>query len=327
MTGDDKRCMVRCLQFPAVLASRIKFRRGWNLESGHGDATMAMVLNNRELALVAWTGVVLVWMLSRRDLRPPLVDLVKVVVQPVILMPLCALAAWVAGEAWLAVQVGAWEPALLNETVWWFLITGLVLYFGAAQLTTEDHFWRKTIKRVVTLGLLAEVFVNLVVLPFWAEFLLLPVATLVVTMSWFTRSKPEYAPAHKLFEWAASIIGLSLFAFVAISLISDPGQVDPAYIGRLLALPVWLTVFTLPLVFVFGLWLVYDKAFRMIGFWSEDKSQARRAKFLLLRRLNFRARWIGAFDGQWQRRLVRASDTEDRQAVISEFLQEQAAGA
>jgi len=287
---------------------------------------MELAFNNRELALLVWTGIVLALMLPRRELRRSLADLVKVVVQPLILALLFALAAWIAGGVWLGEQIGAWEPALLNETIWWFLITGLVIYFGGTRLTTEDHFWRKTVKRVVTLGLLAEVFVNLVVLPFWAELLLLPVATLVVTMGWFTRDKPEFAAAHKLFQWAASIIGLGLFAFVAISLISDPGQVDSAYIGRLLALPVWLTFFTLPLVFVFGLWLAYDKAFRMIGFWSEDKSQARGAKFLLLRRLNFRIRWIGDFDGKWQRRLVRASGGEGRQAVIHEFLKEHAAG-
>ncbi|HSS32056.1 MAG TPA: hypothetical protein VLL27_02100 [Solirubrobacterales bacterium] len=289
--------------------------------------TAARSLNGREEALLAWAAIALFWMLSRRDLRSAMWGVLKAAAKPAIVGSLLALAAWVAGCAWLAEQAGIWETSLVNETVWWFLATGLVIWFSVTRVADEDHVVRKTVARVVTIGLLAEIFINLVVLPFWAEFFLLPLITIVLTLGWFAEGKPEFAPAKKLCEWISSIIGLALFAYVVISLVTNPSQVDLDYLARLVALPIWLTLVTLPFLFVFGLFVAYDKAFRMISFWSEDKKAARRSKLLLFRRLGVRPRRVGRFNTPWQRQLTRAADEEERQAVVERFLREQTASA
>jgi hypothetical protein len=281
---------------------------------------LTVAVNNREIAMLIWSGIVLIAILSRRDTRPPIWNLVKAITQPLIIGTLLALAVWVAGLALAAEQFGIWEVRLINETVWWFLATGVVLWFSLPRVATEDQFFRKVLQRVVTFSLLGEVFINLVVFPLAVEFFLVPFLTVLIALEAFTRGQGEYASAQKLCERVSALIGLALFACVAIRLIGDPSQIDLAYIARLIALPAWLTLFSLPLIFLIGMWFAYQGVFHMIGFWAADKRTARRAKLLLLRHLNVRPRRVGRFDGLWQRRLTRAASDDERRAVIEQFM-------
>jgi hypothetical protein len=280
-------------------------------------------LNNREIAMLVWTGLLLLWMLSRRDMRPALGGVLRAFLQPTILGWLLAFVAYLSGCVWLAEQAGLWQSQLVNETAFWFLATGFVLFMGVNEVSGQDDFLWKAAKRVLALGLLAEIFINLVVMPLWVEFLFLPVVTFVVLMQVFVEGKEEYAQIKKLADWLSAFIGLGLFAFVAISLLLDPAQLDPAYLARLLALPLWLTLLSLPFIYLLGLFVAYEKAFRRIDFWATEKRNARKAKLAMLTGLRFRARRVGQFNGAWQKRLLEATSTSRTAVVMSDFLRQQ----
>jgi hypothetical protein len=277
-------------------------------------------LNNRELALLIWASIALLWMLSRRDLRQALGGVLRAFIAPAILLWIGAFAIYVLGCLYLAQGVGLWEDKLTNEAVLWFFITGLVLFFGATRVAEQDDFFAPTAKKFLTLGILAEVFVNFVVMPLPIELILLPLLTALIVMSAFTEGKEEYAPARKLVEGVSGVIGLALFAYVTISLISDPGQVDLAYVWRVLALPIWLTLACLPFIYLLGLYIAYDKAFKRIKFLAKDKGSARRAKQRMLTRFHIRAALVGDFDGAWQKKLVCASSKDEAQDVLRDFM-------
>jgi len=100
-----------------------------------------MDFNNRELAVLVWTGIVLILMLRNRQLRASLGSLARTALQPVILLPVLAFAGYVAGWCWAGDRVEAWNWGLINETIWWFLLTGFVLLFGALRVAQEDDFF------------------------------------------------------------------------------------------------------------------------------------------------------------------------------------------
>ena len=163
-----------------------------------------------------------------------------------ILLPVLALAVYVAVWLWLGAQVKAWDWRLINETIWWFLATGFVLLFGATRVAEEDDFFLRTAKRALTITIFAEFFVNLVVMPFWAEFLLVPTLTFVALVQVFVEHKDEMSAVKKLADNLSALIGLCLFAFVVVSLINNPSQLAPLDGLRSLLLPVTLTLLSLP---------------------------------------------------------------------------------
>jgi len=280
-------------------------------------------LNNRELALVVWTGIFLLWVLSRQDLRGSVLGIVRTLLGPVILVPLLSFGIYVAGWVWLADRVDLWQPQLINETIFWFLVSGLVLFGRFSQVYEQEDYFLRTARRAVTWGIVAEVLINLVVMPFWIEFFFLPFLTFLVLMQVVAETQDDLAPAKKFLDGALSVIGLGLFGFVALSVAFNPSQFDPAYYLRLLALPVWLSIISLPFIYLLGLYAAYDKHFRWLRFIAPNKAAARRARRALIRGCHLRARRLGKFDRAWQRRLVDAAATSPAEArrVVGQFLQ------
>lgn len=273
--------------------------------------------------MLVWSGIVLLWVLSYRSVRGPLVGLVRVAFQPLIIVPIAVFVAYLAAWIWLAERAGLWNFGLINETVIWFLVSGLVLFGHFNRVFEQDDFFQRTVRQVLTWALVAEVFINLVVMPFWIEFLLVPVASLVVLLGVFVKGKEEFEPVEKLMDWLSALIGLGVFAFVVVSLLVDPSRLHPAFVARVLALPVLLTLFSLPFIYAVGLYAAYDKVFQYMNSLSQDREVAKQAKRALVKRLHLRARRVGAFDGRWQRRLLDGVQGNRTSGVISEFLQEQ----
>jgi len=172
-------------------------------------------------------------------------------------------------------------------------------------------------------AIFAEFFINLVVLPLWAEFFLLPIITFIAVMQVFVERKEEYGAVRKLADNLSAVIGLGLFAYVLISLITNPTQLEPLDGLRSLLLPVVLTLLSLPFIYVFGLWIAYDSAFRGISSRAGDRRLARRAKWALLIQLRWRARRVGRFDRRWQKQLARAETSDEADAVVDQFVFEQ----
>jgi hypothetical protein len=279
--------------------------------------------NDREIAMFIWTGIILAWLIPKPGIPQAIGGVLRALVQPVILGFLLSFAAYVAALVWLADRCSLWGPELINETIYWFLLSGLVLFGGVTRVFKEDDFFSRAARRTLTLSIVAEVIVNLVVMPLWIELFLVPLISLVVVMQVIAEAQEEHAQLKSFLGWVSAVIGFALLAYVGISLAGDPSQFDALYYAQLVALPVWLTLISLPFIYLVGLYAAYDQAFRRMSFVADNSGAARRAKMIMLRRFHLRARCIGAFNGGWQRRLLEAASAGRAGAVISEFLQEQ----
>jgi hypothetical protein len=113
-----------------------------------------------------------------------------------------------------------------------------VLFGRFSQVYEQEDYFQRTARQALTLGIVAEVLINLVVMPFWIEFFFLPFLTFLVLMQVVAQQRDGLAQVKKLLDGALSVIGVGLFGFVALSVAFNPSQFDPAYYLRLLALPI-----------------------------------------------------------------------------------------
>jgi hypothetical protein len=269
-------------------------------------------VNNRELATLIWLGIVLVWACSRDEIRTSLGAVVKSFVHPYVLGPVLALAGWTVGLAALAHKAGLWEEDVRNDTVVWFVTVGIGFYMSMGDVA-KDGFFRKALKRAVGATVFVEVFLNLAVFPLPVELVLLPVLTLLTMLAVISESKSEYALAHRLVNGVLSLLGIGFFVYVSVRLIGD---LDADHTMRALALPVWLTLGAVPLIYVVGLWSAYQLAFIRIGFAAEDARHRRRAKRALVWGANVRAANVGGLAGHWIHDLASAESAKEARRVM-----------
>jgi hypothetical protein len=118
------------------------------------------MINTREIASFIWLGLLLAFVLTKRDFRRSLGQIVRLFLHPKIAIPVLAYVLLLALLVWGASRSGWWSEALLGETITWFIFSGLVLFFEVTKTGKEEHFFRRTALEIIGVGAFLEFFVN-----------------------------------------------------------------------------------------------------------------------------------------------------------------------
>ena len=136
-------------------------------------------LSTREQASLIVLAGFLAWILTRKDLRAHVPELLKQLLSPGLLLPFLAMFAHISLEVWIGFQLGFWHEGLATATIIWAVASGGVLLFKSAGEAHENPFFfhataAATIAptvfvtffmNLVTLGLLSEVALQLLLFP------------------------------------------------------------------------------------------------------------------------------------------------------------------
>lgn len=279
--------------------------------------------NNRELALLIWIGALLIWALTRADMRRSLGDVAKAFLQPAILVTSLGYVAWTVGLVFLASSEGLWNPELAGDTVLW-AVTSYGLLFASGQILDGSLLPRHKAMSVLQATILVEVFVNLAVFPLWVELFLLPVLALLTMAGAMATARPDLKEAEGPINGALSVIGVCLVSWVIYKLATDPDLLSQTT-GLRFLLPCWLLLGLLPYIYLLAVYAGYDSAFRWINFKTSDRAVRRKAKWDVVRSCGLRAQRLGEFKRSWPLQAIPGEALEDPVALGSEPEEEQAA--
>lgn len=276
--------------------------------------------NNREWAVFFWAAVAVAWILWRRDLRTAFRQVVHAALTPKILTPLLVMGAWATGLVLIGRRWELWKPTLTTDTSLWFVTSGLVMFGGSQESATRPHFFRRKATSTLKVTPLVEGYAQLLVLGLPVELALQPVAALLGALSAVASTQHRYRPVRRLINSIATLLGVALFTYVTLGLLTSWRDLDKAELLRQLALPIWLTVGLLPYIYCLGLYMAYELAFLRLRWASESSSPASlRIKVALVLGLRGDARAVAAFVGPWPSRLASATSLTECRRVIRDF--------
>jgi len=232
---------------------------------------------------------------------------------------------WTAGIAFAGAEIHLWTPDLLKDTAIWGIGPAFVLVYRLPRASTDPQFFRRVVLETVKLSVLVEFDVNLHVLGFVQEFVLLPVVTFVALLAQVAGTEQRYRLVQQVFDFILTGIGVALLAYVTITLITSWHQEDPWRDVRELALPIWLTLGAVPYIYGVSLLFNYQGAFSRLD-WTTRKSAAvhraklvRRARLALLIELNVRSHQVGTFYDPWTTRLAEAHNLSEARRIVRQF--------
>lgn len=189
--------------------------------------------------------------------------------------------------------------------------------FFSLETTAREGFFRRAARRSVKAAVFVEAFANLVVLPLSVELVLVPVLTFVTLLAVFSERDEGYAPVHRVMSGVLSLIGTALFVYVTVSLATDFNE---GHTLRALALPVWLSLGSLPFIYGVGLWSAYQQASIRINFATDHPAERRRVRRALLRVAKIRAADVAALYGGSIHDVAAADSPAEARARIRRYL-------
>src|ERR1700684_161043 len=139
-------------------------------------------LNAREWATVIWAVIAIVWMMTRKELRGSLLNVIRVVLSKTLVVPASVMLAYIVAVVFAASRIGLWESRLIGATLAWIVASALLGFFKVVEISKRRHYFRSALRRAVEIAALVDAYVNLFVLPFWAEMILVPFLTFLAML-------------------------------------------------------------------------------------------------------------------------------------------------
>ncbi len=240
------------------------------------------IFNNREIALAIWLSIGMVLASSRRSIREAFHGIWKAFFRRPILISLGLMVSYIALVVFGLHETGLWNLGLLKNTVLWSISVATVSLFRIPQIAEDERYFRRVIKDNFKVIAVFEFVVAFYTLPLWAELLIVPLATVLVTMQVYAGGKEEYAPVGKLVSSLLGLFGWGLIVYATYKLVTDFGTF--AQLGTLtnFSLPIVLSLLFLPFLFVLALYINYEEAFLRLNFTIKDVTHRRYAKRVAL---------------------------------------------
>ena len=281
-----------------------------------GPAIVGRVLIDREWATLIWLLAALVFVLGKPDLRRSYRGVVAAFVRPPALALLLLYTAWIAGVVWLASELGPWQVDQVTNTIVW-AIPGFGLVLASTEVPWEAHLFRRRFWQTVSVAAGLWIYLNIDTLGLWPEVVVqgvLAVATSVAVHAAHTKEKA----AERLAYLVIGVILLLLLLPPTVDLFSNPASFSATALIRELALPIWLTLGALPLVFGLSLWLAYSEAFRLMKAASGRGQVSWRAKLVLLVSFHVRLGAMREFARDWPRVLLRTKGFRRKRRILAD---------
>jgi hypothetical protein len=91
-------------------------------------------------------------------------------------------------------------------------------------------------------------------------------------MSEYSGQKPEYVAVKKLFDWLMTLFGIFLLFHVARGIYLHHADLLKPYVLLSLILPIWLTLFLIPFLYIARLVSSYENLFLHMSFFMNDEA-------------------------------------------------------
>lgn len=239
--------------------------------------------NNREIAIIFWVIVALVWLLYYKKTRKEIPRLIKALMNKKILTMLLFMTLYVSGLIVGLERVGLWNVSShLKDTVVWALTVAFVMFLNVNNISKEEKNFRKILKDYVKLALVLEFIVGFYPFALLIELLLIPCMVFLGAFQAVAGMKEESAPVKKLITGVIGIIGFVLIWHSVAALLADINAFFS--IERLIEfiLPSLLTILFLPFIYFLALFMLYEQLFMRFDFQnrhSDLTSYAKRQAF------------------------------------------------
>lgn len=256
------------------------------------------IFNNREIAAGIWLFVAALLALLSRSIRKIFLEsfpkLCELFFSRWILVPLGLAAGYMVLAVFGLHKIGYWNSGLLKNTIFWCISVPVVSMFRIFP-QDENSFWN-VIKNNFRATAALEFVVAFYTFSLWAELLIVPVVTVLVTMQAVAETKEDYKPVEKWLSNLVGLIGVSLLIYATYRLVADFANfARPGTLSNF-SLPILLSLLFLPFLFAFAIFANYDENFRRLELRIKDDNlrlYAKRAALLGFHvRTGLLRRWI-----------------------------------
>lgn len=243
--------------------------------------------NNREIALISYLLVFIIWALTQKKIRKSFIPVIKAIMAWKILASIFALMIYVAVVVYGLSKIGLWDKSLIKDSVYWTFGVGLVIMMSFDKALKEEHYFKNLVKENFKVLLIIEFIVGLYVFGIITEFILMPFVILFSMLLGYTEVYNEHEQVRKLVNGLFGILGTVYLIYSGYQIYSDFSGFATTGNLKTFLFPIIMSILFLPFAYSYALLVHYESLFVRLGFFLKDKKLRRFAKWRILLSVNF----------------------------------------
>lgn len=220
---------------------------------GHMD-----MLTTREVAVLFWLLVVLLVGFRSSNVRWSFANLLRSFFRWKIITTVAAMLLYICGVVMVLWRVNLWAPALLKDTLFWFISgLGYIMRF-VTRRGNDDKIIREMIRASIKSIVVLEFLLNTYTFSLLVELLLVPFVILLylikVTAEVEAQRENRYVLTAKFINNVQAVVGCIIIASVIVRAVSDMENLTSLPVLRQIFLPALLTFMFIPFIYGTVLW-------------------------------------------------------------------------
>lgn len=251
------------------------------------------LLSNREISILIWSFVIFaVLIISSKGSFGNLLNVIKALFSKKFIPFYITFIVYFFLIIFLLNKFSIWEFSLYKDFIYWFLTTGIVLFFKANNLNTIKDFV-KVILTATSLTIILEFIVGFYNFSLIWELILIPIVTFISLLSLVAEMKnddPNTKIVANILKGILTIIGFGILIYGIYQLITNYTDFFTLSNLKSFLLPPIFTLIFLPLIYFTVLYIKYDRAFmnlRRYKFLSKERKKKIRISILKYANINF----------------------------------------
>lgn len=231
------------------------------------NAQISEVFNNRELAIIIWSliGVIFVWVASK-NMRELLIKVVKCLFCKQFIKLYIAMGIYIAFVIYFLWKIGYWQIELLKDTIIWFCFTGIILAFKTIHQGKNLSYFKQILVDSFKISIVVQYIIGAYNCSLWEELILIPLMLFMILLDYVLESQEQfnnedYKLLKKIVKVSNIIMGGYIIGVAVISAITDFKNLLKIDVVKAIAFPSIMTASFLLFLYFFVIILGYEQIF------------------------------------------------------------------
>lgn len=244
--------------------------------------------NNREIALISYLIIFILWTLTQKKIRKSIFGVVKALFAKQIFVSILCLLLYILVIVYGLWYIDLWNSSLIKDTIYWTFGIGFIFMMNSNKALQEKYYFKKFVQENIKLFVILEFILGLYVFGIVAEFILMPIVFFLSALLGFTEANEEHKQIKNFLLNIFGLIGVFYLIYSGFEIYQNFNDFASYDNLRALTFPAIMTISFLPFAYIYVLYTHYESLFVRLGFFlKDDKSLRRFAKWRILLSVNF----------------------------------------
>ncbi len=219
------------------------------------------IFNNREIAIIIWAIIVLIYLFQKKELKRSLNDFLRTFFVIKIQIPLIIMCVYAITIVFFLHDLKFWDQTMLKDTIVWFIFSGSYFMFKFVTSKKSINSFKQAITDNLKLVIILELVINAYTFSLFGELILLPIITLFSFIITISKIRKIGRIVILTLEFLLSIFGVILLYLSVSEIISDVYGFVNLETLKSLILPIILTITFIPFIYFLTIYSMYENIY------------------------------------------------------------------